>query len=61
MVNKLKIQEQSNLSLIKIIQHENIKFSELKALSNVCLSESLIEAAFNKKKILFSRYPYLFT
>ena len=50
MVNKLKIQEQSNLSLKKIIQHENIKFSELKALSNVCLSESLIEAAFNKKK-----------
>ena len=50
MVNKLKIQEQSNLSLKKIIQHENIKFSELKALSNVCLSESLIETAFNKKK-----------
>ena len=49
MVNKLKIQEQSNLSLLKIIQNENIKFSELKALSNVCLSESLIEAAFNKK------------
>ena len=48
MVNKLKIQEQSNLSLKKIIQHENIKFSELKALSNVCLSKSLIEAAFNK-------------
>ena len=42
MVNKLKIQEQSNLSLLKIIQNENIKFSELKALSNVCLSESLI-------------------
>ena len=53
MVNKLKIQEQSNLSLKKIIQHENIKFSELKALSNVCLSESLIEAAFNKKKYYF--------
>ena len=53
MVNKLKIQEQSNLSLLKIIQNENIKFSELKALSNVCLSESLIEAAFNKKKYYF--------
>ena len=49
----MKIQEQSNLSLTKIIQQENIKFSELKALSNVCLSESLIEAAYNKKKCYF--------
>ena len=49
----MKIQEQSNLSLTKIIQQENIKFSELKALSNICLSESLIEAAYDKKKCYF--------
>ncbi len=53
MVKSLNIQEQSNFSLEKIISNEDISFSDLIDLSNICLSEFLIKASYDKKKIFY--------
>jgi FO synthase len=49
----LIIQEQSNLSLKQLISIEDIPFSKLHALANICLSDSLVEAAYDKKRLYF--------
>ena len=49
----MNIQEQSNLSLKKLISTEYIPFSKLPALANICLSDSLVEAAYDKKRLYF--------
>ena len=50
----MNIQEQSNLSLRQLIQTDEISLSELENLSNICLSESLIKASFDKKRQYFN-------
>lgn len=54
MDSKLNIQEQSNLSLRQLILHDSISSSELVSLSNICLSDSLIKASFDKKRLYFN-------
>ncbi len=49
----LKIQEQSNQALEQLITSESIEFSELSSLANICLSDALIKASYEKKKTYF--------
>ena len=50
----LKIQEQSNQALEQLITSESIEFSELSSLANICLSDALIKASYEKKKTYFN-------
>ena len=49
----MKIQEQSNQALEQLITSESIEFSELSSLANICLSDALIKASYEKKKTYF--------
>ncbi|MDG1061801.1 MAG: hypothetical protein P8P39_02725, partial [SAR86 cluster bacterium] len=45
----MKIQEQSNQTLKQLIASGSIEFSKLSSLANICLSDTLIKASFDKK------------
>jgi FO synthase len=47
----LKIQEQSNQTLKQLIASGSVEFSELSSLANICLSDALIKASYEKKTI----------
>ena len=49
----MKLQEQSNQALEQLITSESIEFSELSSLANICLSDALIKASYEKKKTYF--------
>ena len=49
----MKIQEQSNLSLKQLIATGSIDYFELSSLADICLSDALIQASFEKKKTYF--------
>jgi hypothetical protein len=45
----LKILEQSNQTLKQLIASGSIEFSKLSSLANICLSDALIKASYDKK------------
>jgi FO synthase len=45
----LKIQEQSNQALKQLIASGSIEFSKLSSLANICLSDALLKASYDKK------------
>ena len=45
----MKIQEQSNQTLKQLIASGSIEFSKLSSLANICLSDALIKASYDKK------------
>ena len=45
----MKIQEQSNQTLKQLIASGSIEFSKLSSLANICLSDTLIKASYDKK------------
>ena len=45
----MKIQEQSNQTLKQLIASGSIEFSKLSSLANICLSDALLKASFDKK------------
>ncbi len=47
----MKIQEQSNQALKQLIASGSIEFSQLSHLANICLSDALIKASYEKKTI----------
>ncbi len=47
----MKIQEQSNQTLKQLIASGSVEFSELSSLANICLSDALIKASYEKKTI----------
>ena len=47
----MKIQEQSNQTLKELIASGSVEFSELSSLANICLSDALIKASYEKKTI----------
>ena len=48
-VRSLKIQEQSNQALKQLIASGSIEFSKLSSLANICLSDALLKASYDKK------------
>ena len=60
----MKIQEQSNQTLRQLIASGSIEFSKLCSLANICLSDALIKASYDKKtkhyKNLLSYSPKVF-
>ena len=51
----MKIQEQSNQTLKRLIASGSIEFSELSSLANICLSDALIKASYEKKTIHYKK------
>ena len=45
----MKIQEQSNQTLKQLIASGSIEFSKLSSLANICLSDALLKASYDKK------------
>ena len=45
----MKIQEQSNQALKQLIASGSIEFSKLSSLANICLSDALLKASYDKK------------
>ena len=52
----MKIQEQSNQTLKRLIASGSIEFSKLSSLANICLSDALIKASYENKTIHYKNF-----